>query len=235
MYFKEEYNEYYNALTNNNDGMDTALIGMQETIGEVNNQFNSVELMINELYGDYADEMSKTIGSLKENINALMVVVNTSLPAVFNTMSDLGSKLDELKPKDEELEIKNEYYKSESNRSVRQYTYDENNNRIETTEYKNWRYNLNELKEELDELISICKQLQEGCDSDINLINAFNNSVTDLRLKMVAVVTTLGSDKIEDVDSMTPKEKKEYLAKLAVQITEKYNQYKIIKRKEEIT
>ena len=226
MYFKDEYNEYYNALTNNNDGMDTALIGMQDTIGEVNNQFNSVELMINELYGDYADEMSKTIGSLKENINALMIVVNTSLPAVFNTMSDLGSKLDELKPKDEELEIKNKNYKSESNRSVRQYTYDENNNKIETEEYKNWKYNLNELKEELNELISICKQLQEGCDSDINLINEFNNSVTDLRLKLIAVITTLGSDKIEDVDKMTPKEKKEYLAKLATQITERYNQYK---------
>ena len=226
MYFKDEYNEYYDALAGSKDGMDTALIGMQETIGEVNNQFNSVELMISELYGDYADEMANTIGSLKEKIKALMVVVNTSLPAVFDTMNDLGEKLDEFKPKDERLDVVNDSYNTESKRSISRYRQDEEGNNVETDEYKNWKYNLNELKEELDELVEICKKFQEGCDSDINLINAFNNSVTDLRLKMVAVVTTLGSDKIEDVDSMTPKEKKEYLAKLAVQITEKYNQYK---------
>lgn len=226
MYFKDEYNEYYDALAGSKDGMDTALIGMQETIGEVNNQFNSVELMISELYGDYADEMANTIGSLKEKIKALMIVVNTSLPAVFDTMNDLGEKLDEFKPKDERLDVVNDSYNTESKRSIPRYRQDEEGNNVETDEYKNWKYNLNELKEELDELIEICKKFQEGCDSDINLINAFNNSVTDLRLKMVAVVTTLGSDKIEDVDSMTPKEKKEYLAKLAVQITEKYNQYK---------
>ena len=226
MYFKDEYNEYYNALAGSKDGMDTALIGMQETIGEVNNQFNSVELMISELYGDYADEMANTIGSLKEKIKALMIVVNTSLPAVFDTMNDLGEKLDEFKPKDERLDVVNDSYNTESKRSISRYRQDEEGNNVETDEYKNWKYNLNELKEELDELVEICKKFQEGCDSDINLINAFNNSVTDLRLKMVAVVTTLGSDKIEDVDSMTPKEKKEYLAKLAVQITEKYNQYK---------
>lgn len=226
MYFKDEYNEYYDALAGSKDGMDTALIGMQETIGEVNNQFNSVELMISELYGDYADEMANTIGSLKEKIKALMIVVNTSLPAVFDTMNDLGEKLDEFKPKDERLDVVNDSYNTESKRSVSRYRQDEEGNNVETDEYKNWKYNLNELKEELDELVEICKKFQEGCDSDINLINAFNNSVTDLRLKMVAVVTTLGSDKIEDVDSMTPKEKKEYLAKLAVQITEKYNQYK---------
>lgn len=226
MYFKDEYNEYYNALSNDEDSMSTALIGMQESIGEVNNQFNSVELMISELYGDYAEEMSKTIGSLKENINAMMLVVNTSLPAVVDSMSDLGDKLDVLKPKDEELDGKNETYNTELKKDVTQYTIDENNNKIETDEYINWQYNLNELKEEIAELIEICSKLQEGCDSDINLINAFNNTVTDLRLKMVAVVTTLGSDKIKDVDKMTPKEKKEYLAKLAVQITEKYNQYK---------
>lgn len=226
MYFKDEYNEYYDALAGSKDGMDTALIGMQETIGEVNNQFNSVELMISELYGDYADEMANTIGSLKEKIKALMIVVNTSLPAVFDTMNDLGEKLDEFKPKDERLDVVNDSYNTESKRSISRYRQDEEGNNVETDEYKNWKYNLNELKEELDELVEICKKFQEGCDSDINLINAFNNSVTDLRLKMVAVVTTLGSDKIEDVDSMTPKEKKEYLAKLAVQITEKYNQYK---------
>ena len=44
MYFKEEYYEYYNTLSVGDDSMNSAVVGLEDSITEVRNQFNSISL-----------------------------------------------------------------------------------------------------------------------------------------------------------------------------------------------
>ena len=228
MYFKEEYNEYYDVLSQDDDSIDSAVISMQDTMTDVSNQFNSISLMLNEMKGDFSFEMSNGFSSLIEEIEATKGVIDTNLPIAVDSISDLGEKLIELKPEDENYEDTSSRLKNESNKSVSRYEKDEEGNQtdVETNEYLNWQYNINSLKSELNRIIELCERLQTDCDKDIELIEEFNDSVIDLRLKLVAITTSMGGEKIEDVSKMTITQKISYLNRLSDQIKENYNNYK---------
>lgn len=226
MYFKEEYNEYYNALAINDSTLKSAVIGLQDSITEVSNQFNSVFLLLGDMKGEFSIELSSGVNSLLEEISGMKKIVDSELTVAVDHMTSLGEKLVELKPDDEELEKKQDSYNQEARRSVTRYEFDENGIRKETDSYKNWLYNLTSIKKSLEELTLICKELQKGCDNDIALIEKFNSSVVDLRLKLVAVSTAAGNSKIEDISNMSLEEKQKYLDKLISDITDKYNEYK---------
>lgn len=226
MYFKDKYNEYYNALATDEDTLKSAVIGLQDSITEVSNQFGSVFLLLDDMKGEFSIELSSGISSLLEEIKGMKKIIDTELTVAVDHMTSLGEKLEELKPDDEELEKQKKIYDEESKKNIVRFELDEDGVRKETETYKNWRYNLLSIKKTLDELDEICKELQIGCDNDIALIERFNNSIVDLRLKLVAVTTAAGNSKIEDISNMSIEEKKKYLDNLITDITDKYNEYK---------
>jgi hypothetical protein len=228
MYFKDEYNEYYDALSAGADSMKASIAGMQDSITEVSNQFNSISLMLNEMRGEFSLELASGIDGLLDEVNGLKGIIDSGLSSAVNTMNDLGQNLNTLKPEDEEYENKVTEYEEESNKSINQYETDANGNKVESEQYKNWKHNLDELSKSIKQLAELCQQLQTQtqCDNDINLIEQFNNSVIDLRLKLAAVASSMGDNPIEDIDKMTPQEKQEYLETLLASINEKYNEYK---------
>ena len=226
MFFKSEYNEYYSVLSNNDGSMSTAVVGLQDSITEVSNQFSSVSTLLGELQGDFTKEINYGISSLITEINGLKQIIDTDLPKAVSHMESLGEKLLELKPEDEEYEETAEEIRNQQAIKPNQYQYDEEGRAIQTNEYNNWLNNLTSLNQSLDELAKICEQLQSGCDNDISLIEQFNQKIVELRLKLVAIATSTGNETIEDVNNMTYEEKKKYLEKLIADITEKYNEYK---------
>ena len=227
-FFKAQYNEYYNSLSGETQSLRTAVVGMQDTITEVNNQFRSVSLLLGEMKGDFSIVFSNGLSSIMSQLNSMKKIVEDSLNRVISTMSSLGGKLSELKPKDELYEETKEKYDNELSIHVEQYEIDDLGKKHETDEYKNWKNNLTILKEQLEELVEICEKLQSSCDKDIGLIQKFNNSVMNLRISLAAVASSLGSATISDVKEMTLQEKQEYLESIVDTITEKYNGYKKI-------
>ena len=231
MYFKAEYEPYYKALSEGADSINTAVEGLKDSIVDVSNQFSSIELLIEEMDGDYSLYLNEGLSEILNDINNLKSVVYNDLPKASSSMSSLGGQLIELKPKDEEYEKEElELEQQEKNKPFRQYEYDEAGKRVETEEsqkrYNNWLNNINELKESIEALKEICSELQKGCDTDINIIDEFNSKLVDLRLKLVAIASASGGKTIKDVDTMTPEEKKQYLEEVLDELTKKYRNYK---------
>jgi len=226
MFFKSEYNEYYDVLSNNDGSMHTAVIGLQDSFTEVTNQFSSVSSLLGELQGEFTKEMNQGISSLITEMNGLKKIIETDLPEAESHMNSLGDKLLELKPDDEKYEETVEEIQYQKNIKPNQYKIDDAGQTRQTMEYNNWINNLERLNKALNELEKICIELQTGCDRDIGLIEEFNQKIVELRLKLVAIATSTGTDTIKDVESMTYEEKKEYLENLIITITEKFNEYK---------
>lgn len=226
MYFKEEYYEYYNTLSVGDDSMNSAVVGLEDSITEVTNQFNSISLLLGEMNGEFSLEISSGVTSLLKEIEGVKTIIENELTMAINHMSSLGDNLGKLKPEDEKYEETSAKFNREITRSINRYETGLDGITRETEEYTNWINNLTVLKKSLEELTDICKKLQNNCDSDINLLKQFNDSVVDLRLKLAAVATSMGNTTIEDISNMTVEEKKKYLEKLISDITEKYNEYK---------
>ena len=231
MYFKPEYESYYSALSSGSESIKAAVDGLEESIEDVSRQASSIDSLLNEFKGNYAEQLNIGLSSVISDINSLKSLVENDLKKASSSMSSLGDQLVELKPDDEEYDKIDENIKTEeNNRPIKQYEYNDDGKYIETEDsrrrYNNWLYNINELKTTLKELGKVCHKLQVGCDKDINTIEEFNRKVAELRLKLVAVASATGGNTIRDVDSMTPEEKEAYLEEVLEHLTTKYDIYK---------
>lgn len=226
MYFKSEYDEYYKSLLKNDGSMDIAVLGLQDSITEVTNQFNSVAALLGDLKGEFSKEINYGVDSLLSEFEGLKIIISNDLPTAVFHIGDLGDKLAQLKPKDEKYEELAEEIKAEKGKEPARAVKDNSLYYEKEQEYNAWLNNLNSLNQTLEELGNICEKLQKGCDNDINVIKQFNDKIVELRLKLIAVAASTNGVNLDDINNMSSEEKKAYLDKLILEVTEKYNKFK---------
>ena len=219
-YFKPEYNEYYENLSTPHN-LNIASKSIEATIEEVKSEYNAVYGLISELQGEFTGELYGSIEGLKYELESSSYVL-AMLDSVVGVMEDLGGSVVSLHDEDPKYEDK----QSEYNREMKSAPTPQYAAGIKTEAYIKWEYNLGVVKDALEKLITICEELQQTCDEDIQLIDDFNNAVVDLRLKLVAFVVSNGDTKIADINSMTLEQKEEYLEGLIEKLKNNYKLYK---------
>ena len=222
-YFLPKYQEYYDSLSDQHS-FSIESMELESIISEVSAEYNAVYGMIDELQGEFTGELYGSIEGLKDELEASAYVLD-SLNSILGVMGDLGVSVLSLHDEDNNYEDKQEEYDTEKD-SAPNPKYKEGSTTVKTSTYSTWEYNLGVIKESLETLITLCEDLQGTCDADIELIDAFNNAVIDLRLRLVAFAASGGDMAIEDVQNMTLEKKQEYLQSLIDQLEANYNAYR---------
>ena len=78
--------------------------------------------------------------------------IDEGLENAVETYDSLSDNLGNFKTNDDSLEESNNTLKSEENKSVTRYEKDENDNSVETDEWKKWNNRVNELRRTLEEI-----------------------------------------------------------------------------------
>ncbi len=223
IYFLGQYPELYETLST-----DTMLAESKSTlstaIDEVSSEMSGVTGLITELTGDYSGELAESLMQLVDELNVTYTTVTEGLNGAVQEMTDLSTNLGEFKTNDEDLESKNSDLSTEENRSVKHYEDEERT--IVTDEYKRWQSKLSELRTTIAELKEIIGEWKDKCDTNISNIDAFNENIVTIRLKMATIAFLNEGYSLEDIQNLSPEERQQLIAKLVNNMTVVYNQYK---------
>ena len=206
-YYKPEYEDFRTSLSDA-DTLDTTLQSVQDTVQEVSLQFSAAKSLLDELKGEFTGELYGSVASLIDEIDAAYYLISQGLAPTIAGMKTLSSDLESLKTEDENYQTEKTNY-SEMN-PFKEWKEAEK----ATEEYSRWKTNIKSIELDLLKLIKLCKQLQQSCDDNIELVDEFNSVVVDLRLKLVALVVAQGDTTIADVQNMSLEEKEAYLQDL---------------------
>jgi len=185
-----------------------------------------VTVLLEELQGNYSGELADTFNALINEVMVSYKIVNEGLENAVETYDSLSDNLGNFKTNDDSLEESNNTLKSEENKSVTRFKNDENNNSVETDEWKKWNNRVNELRRTLEEIKNTVLMYKENSDIDIKSINDFNDSIVNIRLKLATVAFAQDGMTLDEIKALTPTEREALIQKMIDAMTVKYEQYK---------
>ena len=225
IYFVGEYPSFYEELKNK-ELLKVQKEALKTSMTEVDTEMNGFASLLTELDGKYSQELASTFNALVNEVMVTYSTISEGLEKTLETMDELSGDLGVFKEKDEELVDQHKELKTEQDKNVTQYEKTEDNENVETDEYKNWQNKMNELKQLIEELKEIIFKYRDRSDEEIDLIDQFNNSVVNIRLKMAAMAFAQDGLTLEEIKNLSVEEREKLIQDMIDAMTVKYNEYK---------
>ena len=215
-FFNSTYEDYYNVLSNS-EGLKTSTDNIKSIVEEANSSIGVfMDLVGNELDGQYCNELEEGLESLKIELETLLDIINNDLDNVISALENMGSELKKLK----NLDIK--YDSAEKEIEALNYEY---------KDYKDISYLMQVYQRKLDNINSYKSQIEqeaneliESIEEKLTIIDEFNNTIVEI--SMILSVFDESGVEVDDFESLTKEEEEERIKQLIEAFTEQYTVYK---------
>ena len=220
IFFVGDYPRYYDLLSDPSQ-LRIASNNMSATCEALRTELQGVYALFSELSGDYSTELLNSFNGLQAVIETTMNTINNDLPTAVTAMEELHDDLGEMKPKDEDYEQKKNTF--DSYKRVPDSTIEnEEGEKVTNPKYTQYK----ELKNDLQELVAELQELVLSSDSEIEIINAFNDKVVEMRMKIASFEYATQNADFSDFASLTTEEKEAFIQSLIDDMNGRFLQYK---------
>ncbi len=226
-FFSSDYDLLYDQL-GTKGAVNQSIKSTKDSVTALYNEMSEIYDLVNELDGEYSEELLKAINTITDDIVDLVTTLSENYPKVETAMNELYDDLNEFKYQDQiyTLEHSNYEFACELQSNQSQYVIDEKTG--EQTINSFWQQcedDKNEAYENFTKAKEIIDALKIRIDENLKIIEEFNQSLSNIRIKVSAVVYSTNGVSLDEIKNMTTEEKEAYIQNLIDKLTEKYNYY----------